>query len=119
MEDYWRQQYEAQMHAGKGEYGDVLAELTSLGLPAEFTQTGGLNAAIEVQLETGAHLLITDTEDSLSWRRADQHGWSVGLYLDPERDDGPEQFESSEANDVETLVTLIKTVLYPRKHRND
>jgi len=50
MEDYWRQQYEAQMHAGKGEYGDVLAELTSLGLPAEFTQTGGLNAAIEVQL---------------------------------------------------------------------
>lgn len=113
MEDHWRKQYEARMQAGEREYVDVQTVLTSLGLPAKFTQTGGMNAAIEVQLETGAHLLITDAEDSLCWRRAEQCGWGVGLYLDPERDDGPERFESSESNDIETLISLIKAVLRP------
>jgi hypothetical protein len=115
MEEYWRTQYEAQMCAGAREYADVLQELNELGLPAEFTQTGGMNAAIEVQLETGAHLLITDAEDSLAWRREEQRGWSVGLYRDPERTDGPAAFQMSESADLKTLISLIKSVMQPPK----
>lgn len=78
--DEHRQRYEALMAIGTAEYADILLELEAAGLPCQFTQTGGMNAAIEVQLKTGQTLLITDSEDSLSWRRAEQLGWGVGLY---------------------------------------
>ena len=59
---------------GAAAYADALAFLHRQGLPAAFTQTGGMCAAIEVQLE-GALLLVTDTEDSPSWDRDEQQGW--------------------------------------------
>ena len=59
------------MAVGTARYADIIATLTSVGLPTVFTQTGGMCAALEVTLEAGQHLLITDAEDSLSqssWR---------------------------------------------------
>ena len=116
MENYWRQEYEARMRLGRREYADIIETLSELGLPTEFTQTGGMNAALEVQLETGAHLLVTDAEESLAWHCGQQQGWRVGLYTDPEHSDGPERFESTESNEVDALIEIIKQVLAPDPH---
>lgn len=45
--------YDETMAWGAAQYADVLAALEAKGLPSTFTQTGGMCAAIEVQLETG------------------------------------------------------------------
>jgi len=55
--------------------------LGRLGLNAAFTQTGGMNAALEIHLDGGAHLLVTDADDSLPWSADDLHRmgrWPVG-----------------------------------------
>jgi len=72
--------YEQTMAVGRAQYQDVIDALSADGLPTSFTQTGGMNAALEVALDGGWSLLVTDAEDSLSWARADQQGWGVGLY---------------------------------------
>jgi|GEM_PF-4783134 hypothetical protein len=41
------------MRLGRREYADIIETISELGLPTEFTQTGGMNAALEVRLETG------------------------------------------------------------------
>lgn len=48
-------------------HADVVDALCKAGLPAEATQTGGMNLAIMVNLEAGFHLLINDFkhEDAL------------------------------------------------------
>ena len=102
--------YEETIRRGVAQYTDVLDLLASLGLPAQFTQTGGMCAAIEVQLE-GALLLVTDAEDALSWVRDEQGGWGVGLYLDPEYANGPVAFESTEDISLTALGALVDRVL--------
>lgn len=55
-------------------------------------------AAIEVLLDGGQTLLITDAEDTLSWDRADRRGWAVGLYPPGEaHNDGPVTFDTADA----------------------
>lgn len=103
--------YEETMACGAGQYRDILERLDEAGLPATFIQTGGMCAAIQVQLETGRELLITDAEDSLSWARAEQRGWGVGLYTDIEQTDGALRFECSEDTSTHALLSLIDTVL--------
>ena len=56
----------ATMNIGQNRYQDVLERLGSAGLPATFTQTGGICAALEVMLDSGHTLLIADAEDALS-----------------------------------------------------
>lgn len=107
-----RMSYGETMAWGAAQYADVLALLSSEGLPATFTQTGGMCAAIEVQLETGQTLLITDAEDSLSWVRAEQTGWGVGLYEQGDDSDGATRFSCDEAADASTLLRLIREVLF-------
>ena len=58
--------YDATMSIGQASYQDVLDHLAVGGFGATFTQTGGMNAALEVVLDGGHTLLITDAEDSLS-----------------------------------------------------
>ncbi len=72
--------YAETMAWGAAQYADVLTVLEEKGLPAVFTQTGGMCAAIEIQLETGHTLLVTDAEDSLAWARVKHEGWGVGMY---------------------------------------
>lgn len=106
---------QAAMDIGTEGYRDVIDALNAAGLPTIFTQTGGMCAALEVQLETGRYLLITDAGDSLSWNRAEQNGWGVGLYRPgSEGDDGPERFaEDEDSTSTETLLRLVREVLSP------
>lgn len=103
--------YEETMRYGAAQYADVLAALSEAGLPAEFTQTGGMCAAIQVPMEGGAYLLVTDVEDTLAWERGEHRGWGVGLYDDEEHHDGARAYGESEDGSVEALVPLIMAVM--------
>ncbi|WP_298991832.1 hypothetical protein [uncultured Pseudokineococcus sp.] len=100
------------MAYGTAQYADVIAHLQAAGLPATFTQTGGMCAALEVTLDNGQTLLITDAEDTLSWDRDTHQGWSVGRYpRHSEYDDGPLAFETTEDGSLSALLPLVHTVL--------
>jgi len=100
------------MAIGAARYADIITTLNGAGLPTVFTQTGGMCAALEVTLEAGQHLLITDAEDSLSWDRDEQRGWGVGRYVtDSEYDDGPLAFAESDDRSTEALLLLVRQVL--------
>lgn len=104
--------YEETMALGQAQYQDVIDALSAAGLPATFTQTGGMNAALEVLLDGGHALLITDAEDSLSWVRSEQDGWGVGLYARGEQYDGQILAAASDpANETGALLRLIHQVL--------
>lgn len=106
--------YEETMRVGEARYREVLDALDAAGLPAVFTQTGGMCAALEVQLETGRTLLITDADDTLSWDRAEQHGWGVGLYeVDgaEDADNGALAYAETESTSNDALFRLIDDVL--------
>lgn len=106
--------YDETMAWGVGQYADVLDALRGHGLPAQFTQTGGMCAALEVQLETGQTLLITDADDYLSWARTEHAGWAVGLYEAGDRNDGPLAFGQVEGSDTAALVALVRDVIFRR-----
>lgn len=110
--------YDKVMRLGAGEYVDVLDALRGLGLPAEFVQTGGMNAAIEAVLEGGRRLLVADDEDPLAWTRADHRGWSVGLYPAGEGAD-PLSFDTTANGNVEALVVLVDRVMRAADDRRD
>lgn len=105
--------YSATLAAGADRYRDVLDVLGEAGLDAAFTQTGGMNAALEVQLDGGHTLLVTDAEDSLSWDRGQQQGWGVGLYPpDQANTDGDcLVFDSTADSSPQALVQLARAVL--------
>ena len=108
--------YDTTMRIGAARYQDVLDALDAAGLPGCFIQTGGMNAALQVTLEGGQTLLITDADDALSWDRTEQHGWGVGLYPDQERAEGAELFDTCVGNDAAALLDLIRSLLR-RSHR--
>ncbi len=51
------------------DHGHLGALDASYGYLRQFTQTGGMCAALEVTLDNGAHLFVTDADDSLAWDR--------------------------------------------------
>lgn len=105
--------YEETMAWGAREWSDVTERIRREGLgQAEFTQTGGMCAAIVVGLEDGYYLLLTDAEDTLSWERDAHDGWYVGLYP-PETEDCSEPIAYVEHpdGDTDTLIRLIRDVL--------
>lgn len=106
--------YVETMKAGEAEYRDVLDALCQAGLPAVFTQTGGMCAALEVQLETGRTLLITANEDSLPWCRAELVGWGVGLYGSDQDDTFPLAFGATNSPNLAALLDVIGDVIFER-----
>ena len=90
------------------------------GLPAYFTQTGGMCAAIEVTLEPNHYLLVTDADDSLAWTWAEHKGWMVGIYRSPSEGEAdydyqePLRLEVIEDGSPEALPGLIREVLSRR-----
>lgn len=104
--------YDETMALGQAEFQDIIDALTAAGLPTVFTQTGGMNAALEVRLDGGYSMLVTDADDSLSWARAEQQGWGVLLYPSDQAYDG-EPLASASAADTSTatLLALIQQVL--------
>ena len=113
--------YDRTMAVGASRYRDVLDLLAAEGLRATFTQTGGMNAALEVLLDGGHTLLITDEQDSLSWDRAEHQGWGVGLYPPDQANTDGEclAFDSTDDGSLEALVPLARAVLeqYVRSRR--
>ncbi len=102
--------YEETMAVGAAEYADVLDGLRGAGFPALFTQTGGMNAAIESVLEGGGRLLATDAEDALAWSRADHQAWAVGAHAPGEGAD-PTRFVTSVDGGVAALIPLVRRAL--------
>ena len=113
--------YEATMKIGQDRYQDVLDHLRDAGMAGVFTQTGGMCAALEVVLDSGHALLVTDEDDTLSWDRAEHRGWGVGLYPpDYANNDGEcLAFESTGDGSPEALLSRIDQVLagFLRTHR--
>lgn len=113
--------YQTTMTIGQSRYRDVLDLLADAGLGATFTQTGGMNAALEVLLDSGHTLLITDAEDSLSWDRDEHHGWGVGLYPPDQANTDGEclAFDSTDDGSPQALPPLAHHVLdsYLRRPR--
>ena len=104
--------HDTTMAAGQAHYRDVLDELAAAGLDGVFTQTGGMCAAIEVLLDGGHTLLVTDAEDALSWDRGDHRGWAVGLYPPGgAHNDGPVVFDTATDGSPRALVDLARRVL--------
>jgi len=109
----WTNSVDEAMAVGTARYADIIAALEAAGLPTVFTQTGGMCAALEVTLEAGQHLLITDAEDSLSWDHGEQRGWGVGRYVtDGEYDDGPVAFDSTDDTTATALLAVVRSVLH-------
>ncbi len=103
---------ETTMALGAREYRDVIDELTGAGLPTNFTQTGGMNAALEVRLDGGHTLLVTDAADSLSWTRAGHAGWAVALFAPDQAYDGEVMAaDVTDDGSVAALRALIDRVL--------
>src|SRR5690348_4545725 len=100
------------MAAGVATYRDVVAKLTDHGYIAQFTQTGGMSAAIEVRLESGWTVLVTDEDDPLSWHRSLHQGWGVGIYRTvDDYDSGPRIFLSTADSSTAALVALLERLL--------
>lgn len=102
--------YAQTMSLGADRYHHELTALAEAGIPATFTQTGGMNAALQAILDGGAVLLVTDFDDTLAWDRADQQGWAVGLYPDPDSQD-PIAFQATQDVSTEALTDLVRAVL--------
>jgi hypothetical protein len=105
--------YDQAMADGEARYCDALDRLEEAGLPATFTQTGGMNAALQVLLDGGHTLLVTDAQCPLPWDRNEQRGWGVGLYP-PDRPGGDGEclaFDSTSDSSLEALAPLARRVL--------
>lgn len=100
--------YEQTMALGQAEYQDVINELVAAGLPAVFTQTGGMNAALELRLDGGYTVLITEADDSLSWSRAEHRDWGVALYAPEQAYDG--EVLAAEVTEDGTAAGLLRLV---------
>lgn len=115
--------YDNTMAIGQARYQDVLDLLAASGLGATFAQTGGMNAALEVLLDGGYTLLITDAEDSLSWEREEHAGWGVGSTPRTQANTAGDclSFDSSDDGEPAALVPLVRAVLdeYVRSRRLD
>lgn len=100
------------MRHGAAVYLDAIAALRDAGIPAEFTQTGGMCAAIDAVLDGGAVLLVTDGQGPLCWDRTEQQGWSAGITP---RDsyDSCDHLAYAETTDssITALLALVRAVL--------
>ena len=91
----------------------VLDLLEAYGFVGTFTQTGGMCVALEVVLDGGRTLLITDAADTLAWDRTEHRGWGVGLYP-PDRADTDGEclaLDSTERSDAGALLPFVHEML--------
>jgi len=106
--------YAETMAYGTGQYRPVIDGLRDAGLPAQFVQTGGMCAALEVRLETGHVLIVTEADDSLSWDWAHHHSWGVGAYTAKSYENSFSDqlgYVESENGDLPTLIKLIEQLI--------
>jgi hypothetical protein len=108
--------YEETMRRGAQQYRDVLDALAAVGLEGQFVQTGGMCAAIEIMLDGGYYLLLTDEADTLARDRTEHAGWQVRLYGPEGREavDGPLEHASDPDGSAASAIFLSQTVLQRR-----
>lgn len=102
------------MRHGAAVYTDAIAALRGAGIPAEFTQTGGMCAAIDAVLDGGAVLLVTDSQGPLCWDRTEQQGWSASITPRDSYDNGScDHLAYADTTDSSTtaLLALVRAVL--------
>lgn len=56
-------------------------------------------------------MLVTDSEDSLTWERSKHDGWYVGLYAPEDVSPAPVRWLESEESSPEELLRLIDLAL--------
>src|SRR4051794_18673327 len=104
--------YDETMAIGREQYADVIEDLTKSGLPTEFTQTGGMNAGLEVRLDGGYSILVTEADDSLAWSREEHRDWGAALFPPAEQYDGEcLAADVTEDGSVPALRALIQRLL--------
>ncbi len=97
---------------GQTEYGDVLALLARAGLDAALTHDGDELRAIEVVLDDGQSLVITEVDGALAPCRAEHRSWGVSLYpLGAERGEPVAWDGVPDDGSPEALVPLVSGVL--------
>lgn len=115
--DEWAERYFAALRSGAESYAAVLTALTEAGLVAEFTQTGGMCAAIYVttpELPDGYHILLGDSENGpLSWTYEDVDSWSwaSGAYTDEEWIEDLDLYDTGLPATPERAVVMAETML--------
>lgn len=66
-------------------------------------------AALQVTLDNGQHLLVTDADDTLAWDREGHHGWDVGPYpSDDAHDSGHLAYGNTPDSDTPALLDLVR-----------
>lgn len=98
--------YRQTMAYGEREYRDVLAALTECDYRAEFTQTGGMCAAIKLDLGSEQFALIVDGDGPLSWDRAEHRGWTVAIY-DVADTSEESSLDTTDDGSLEALLPLL------------
>lgn len=83
----WRCWYHSTLDSAAATYEDVLTALKTAGFSAYMTQTGGMCLAIEIKYSEEYYMLLTDSEDALSFDREESQGWGLGVYSNSEDSD--------------------------------
>ncbi|MEH3078067.1 MAG: hypothetical protein PGN11_15625 [Quadrisphaera sp.] len=97
---------------GHGEYCDVLDLLDRAGLDASLTHDGDELRAIEVVLDDGQALVITEVDGCLAARRAEHRSWGVSLYpVGAERGEPVAWDGVPDDGSPEALMPLVSGVL--------
>lgn len=101
--------YDTTMRLGEQEYAEAITGTCRAGIPVRFTQTGGMNAALEEVLDDGC-TCWSATRRMPCRGPSEQTGWGVGLYHSAE-DPDPLAFGSINDTGTTALITLIRQVL--------
>jgi hypothetical protein len=92
-----KSEYDRAMTHAAEVYADVLSALAQAGYVAAMTQTGGMCLAIEISLDVGDTVLVTDKDEILPWDRDDHRGWGIDRYA---AGDSSERLQSVAVDDA-------------------
>ncbi len=99
---------------GARQYWDVLQLLTRAGLQADFVVDDDGGAAVQIQLDSGQTLLVTEVDGPLPRLREDHRSWGVSLHRTRRGPDeeGPAAWDGSQDDgSLKALLPLVSGVL--------
>jgi hypothetical protein len=76
----WGCWYGGELDSYEDAYADVFEALRKIGLEPSIAQTGGMCMTIHVPLPDGYYFWLTDRDDTLSFERRLEDGWTLGVY---------------------------------------
>lgn len=72
--------YDGEIKSYEDAYADVFDALRKIGLEPSIAQTGGMCMTIHCSLGDGYYLWLTNRDDTLSFERRLEDGWTLGVY---------------------------------------